>query len=97
MLKHVKTTQEFKNNIKEGNYLVDFYATWCGPCKMLEPIIEEISEEVNVLKVDIDELQDLATEYGIMSIPTIIYFENGQIKNKSIGYITKDEILNLTK
>lgn len=79
--------------------IVDFFATWCGPCKMLAPIIEQVSEEVsnrvNIYKVDVDECPASASRYGIMSIPTVIAFKNGEIANKLVGLVQKDKLLNL--
>ncbi len=79
----------------EGKVLVDFYADWCGPCKMMSPIIDRIAEEklnVTVGKVNVDENPEIASKYGIMSIPTIIIFENGIQKKTFIGLTSKDEI-----
>ena len=76
--------------------LIDFYATWCGPCKMLSPIITEISKEysdkVKVCKVNIDENQELALKYDIMSIPTLIFFKKGEAVNTSVGFCSKSEL-----
>ena len=94
MIKNVNE-KEFYNEIKEGKTLVDFYANWCGPCKMLSPIIHELSEEVTdikFLKVDIDEESELAEKYDVMSITTIILFENGVEVKKNIGLISKSEL-----
>ena len=63
------------NELTQERVLVDFYANWCGPCKMLGPVLEKVSDEIKVLKVNVDEYQDLAREYGVMSIPCIILFE----------------------
>lgn len=75
--------------------LVDFFATWCGPCKMLGPIVEQISEErddVIIAKCDIDECMEFAQEFGIMSVPTIILFKNGKELERDIGLKTKDRV-----
>lgn len=81
--------------------LVDFWATWCGPCRMLSPIIEEIaaekSETLKVGKVNVDEEPALATQFGIVSIPMLVLFKNGKIISTSVGYRPKDEILNELK
>lgn len=82
----------------EGEVLVDFYADWCGPCKMLSPIIEEIANErtdVKVVKVNIDECPNTAAKYNVMSIPTLIVFNNGAVKNQALGYMPKANVLNL--
>jgi len=84
----------------EKTVLVDFFANWCGPCKMLSPIIDEIAEEVNdikVCKVNIDEARDLAIKYDIMSIPTLLVFKNGNVANSALGLISKQKILDLIK
>lgn len=80
-----------------GTVIVDFYADWCGPCKMMSPIIDEIAKEnenIKVGKVNVDEAQDLATEYNIMSIPTIIIFKNAKLYKTFVGVTSKENILN---
>lgn len=80
--------------------LVDFYANWCGPCKMLSPIVDEVAEEVSnvkVCKVNIDEARNVAMQYEIMSIPTLLVFKNGKVVNRSLGFIKKEEVLKLIK
>ena len=84
----------------KGKVLVDFWAEWCGPCMMLGPIIEEVSEEVDDVKfckVNCDEARDIALQFGIMTIPNLIVFENGEQVNQSIGYIEKEDVLKLIK
>lgn len=84
----------------KGKVLVDFWAEWCGPCMMLVPIIEEVSEEVDDVKfckVNCDEARDVALQFGIMTIPNLIVFENGEQVNQSIGYIEKEDVLELIK
>ena len=86
--------KEILNN--EGIALVDFYATWCGPCKMIAPIIHDIANEstdVTVGKVDIDESLALAEKYGVASVPTLIIFKNGQEQERLVGFTSKNEIL----
>ena len=75
----------FNELISNGKILVDFFATWCGPCKMLSPILEEISSDrsdTKIIKVDVDECQSLAKQFGVMSIPTLILMDDGKIKDK---------------
>lgn len=81
--------------------LVDFWATWCGPCKMIAPIVKEIADEYDgkilVGKVNVDEEPDLTMQYNVSSIPTLMAFKNGQLVNKAVGYREKDEILKMLK
>ncbi|MBU0978948.1 MAG: thioredoxin [Patescibacteria group bacterium] len=91
------TADNFDQTLKDaGNkpVLVDFFAEWCGPCKMAAPIIDELAEEYKsqavVAKVDVDASHDLASQYGVMSIPTVIVFKNGQELNKQVGFIGKE-------
>lgn len=89
-IKIINSTQEFDDLIKQNKYvLVDFWATWCAPCRMVAPVIEKVaeqySEKVIVAKVDVDEQQDLAIRYGIQTIPTIIFFKDGKLASKEIG------------
>lgn len=81
--------------------LVDFWATWCGPCKMIAPIVKEIADEYDgkilVCKVNVDEEPDLTMQYNVSSIPTLMVFKNGQLVNKAVGYREKDEILKMLK
>ena len=80
----------------DGRVLVDFWAEWCGPCMMLSPLVDEVSDElddVKFCKVNCDEARDLALEYGIMTIPNLLLFENGELINQSVGYIEKQDII----
>ena len=81
--------------------LIDFWAGWCGPCKMLSPIVDEVAKELNgtvkVAKVNIDEEQDLAKSFGIMSIPTLVLIKNGKVQKTSVGVVSKTEIIEMTK
>lgn len=92
------TDEDFHSTIKNnGLVVVDFYADWCGPCKMQEPIIEELAKEANdkflVAKLNVDQNQDAATKYEVMSIPTIIIFKDGEIAERFIGMQSKDTLL----
>ena len=78
--------------------LVDFWASWCGPCRMVGPILEEIAEErsdIKVVKINVDEEQELAMRYQVMSIPTLLVVENGEVINKAIGARPKEQILDM--
>lgn len=96
------TNENFEEEVlkSETTVLIDFYAEWCAPCKMLSPIIEQIAEENNhikVVKINVDELQELAAKYEVMSIPTLVVIKNGQEVNRSVGFISKSQILELVK
>jgi len=82
---------KFEDLIKT-RVLVDFYANWCGPCKMLAPELVKASGDINVLKVDVDKHEDIARKYGVMSIPTLILFEDSTPVKQSVGFIDKDAI-----
>ncbi len=80
--------------------LIDFYADWCGPCKMLSPIVEEVARDnsdIKVVKINIDENEELAVKYGVASIPTLIVIENGEVKNIRVGLMSKSEVEELVK
>ena len=96
MLKHITNAAEFDAAIKEGKVLVDFFATWCGPCKMLTPVLEEVANEnpaLSVLKIDVDEVGPLAAKFGIQAIPTLILFKDGQQVATRMGYQNKNQLL----
>ena len=75
--------------------LVDFWATWCGPCQMLAPVLEELSQQVKVVKVDVDENPQLAMAFQVASIPTVIAFRDGKVVNQSVGVVPKETLLAL--
>ena len=80
----------FKNLINDKVVVVDFFATWCGPCKMLSPVIDELANkypDISFVKIDVDDCPNISKEYGIMSVPTLLKFENGQLIDKKIGYL----------
>ncbi len=92
------TNENFENEALKSDkpVLIDFWATWCGPCKMLSPIIEEIAEErddIKVCKINVDDEGELSIKYGVMSIPTLILMENGEVKNTSVGFMPKKEVI----
>jgi len=92
--------ETFKNLVLDNSktVLVDFYADWCGPCKMLSPIVDQIaaeSSDYDVYKLNVDEAPELAAKYGVMSIPTLIVFKGGQVAGKTIGVQSKQAILNM--
>ena len=95
MIKYLEKEEDF-NNIIQNRVLVDFYADWCGPCKRLGTILEEI-DTIDVLKVNVDLFQNISNKYGVMSIPTIIIFDKGNEIKKSIGFKTKNELLEFIK
>lgn len=78
--------EDFKELVK-NRVLVDFYADWCGPCKMLGPVVEKLSDEIQIVKVNIDHYQDLAREYGVMSIPCVILFDDGKEVKRNVGFV----------
>jgi thioredoxin 1 len=91
------TDQDFQTKVSDGLVLVDFWATWCGPCKMIAPVLEEVDAEigdkVQIVKVDVDENQQTAGKYGIMSIPTLVLFKDGDIVDKVVGFNPKEKLV----
>ena len=86
----------FNELIGKGEVLVDFFATWCGPCRMLSPVLEEISSDragIKVVKIDVDECPSLARNFGVMSVPTLYLFKDGKEVSKKSGFMPKEELL----
>ena len=97
MIEHINNESQFNEFIKEGTVLVDFFATWCGPCKMLTPVIEQVANEhpeLKVAKVDVDELPSIAAKYQVQAIPSLFLVKDGQVVSSSLGYINKNQLEN---
>ncbi|GEL76806.1 thioredoxin [Tenuibacillus multivorans] len=90
------TDQTFNEEVSDGLVLVDFWATWCGPCKMIAPVLEELdsemSDQVKIVKLDVDENQETAQKFGVMSIPTLILFKDGEKVDQAMGFQPKDAL-----
>lgn len=103
MAEIILTEENFEEEVIKSDIpvLVDFWATWCGPCKMLAPIIAQIADEkegeIKVGKVDVDEEMELAAEYQVASIPTVLLFKNGEVVETSIGFKPKEQLLDMLK
>ncbi|MDQ0298628.1 thioredoxin 1 [Salibacterium salarium] len=91
--------QSFAEETSEGVVLADFWATWCGPCKMIAPVLEEIDSEmgdqVKIAKLDVDENQETAGKYGVMSIPTLLMFKDGEVVETIVGFQPKEQLVEL--
>ena len=87
------------NELTKKKVLVDFYATWCGPCKMLSPVLDDLSNEIDIdiIKLDVDKHSELAREYGVMSIPTLILFDNNIELKRTLGFMDKEKIKGFIK
>lgn len=99
MIKHLENVNEFEKEVQGEVVLVDFYADWCGPCQMLAPVLEELDKEgkVKVVKIDVDSLPDLARQFRVMSIPTVMLFKNGQFVKKQLGYMPLEALKEFVK
>jgi thioredoxin 1 len=92
--------KEMRETLNEGRVLVDFFATWCGPCKVLKPTVEKFAAEqsdVNVVLINVDEHSDIASEFGVRSIPTLLYLENGEVIGREVGNKRLDQLYTFTK
>lgn len=99
MIKEI-INNDLDSELSDGLVLVDFYAVWCGPCKMMHPVIDSVVKEnsdLKVLKVDVDQNEELARIYGVMSIPTLILFKDGKMIEKKLGFTPKEIINNWIK
>ena len=98
-MNYIKSEKEFDEVIKKDKVVIDFYAEWCGPCKMLSPILDKVSKELNldIYKVNVDEVEDVARQYGIMSIPTVMIFEKGKMTKKNVGFMDNAELREFVK
>ena len=101
MIEHVNSLEELKEATKEGKVLVDFFATWCGPCKMIAPVLEELANDpsfgAKIVKVDVDEAVDAAMAFKIQAIPTLMLFVNGEATKSVLGFQRKDQIIDFVK
>lgn len=94
MIKHLSKQDLFEEEVKGSLVLVDFFATWCGPCSMLSPVIEELDKqvEIKVIKVDVDEFPSVAQKFRVMSIPTLVLFKDGKPVNVATGYMPLENL-----
>ena len=99
MIKHLSNANEFENEIKEGLVVVDFYADWCGPCQMLAPVLEELDKEtsIKIVKINVDEIPDLARQFRVMSIPTLMLFKDGKLSKKELGFMPIERLREFIK
>ena len=98
MIYHIESVNQYDELISEGECLVDFFATWCGPCKMIAPVLEGLDKtgelkEVKIIKVDVDEFPELSDRYGVQAIPTLIYIKEGKIVRQQLGFLNKNQII----
>ena len=97
MIHHIENGQMTNEVLKnEKLVIIDFFATWCGPCQMLTPVLQNLDkkygEEIEIYKVNVDEAQDSAIRYGVMSVPTLVFFKNGEEIERQVGYMEEEEL-----
>ena len=99
MIKHLSNVSEFEKEVQGQLVLVDFYADWCGPCQMLAPNLEQLDKEggIDIIKVNVDEIPDLARQFRIMSIPTLMLFKEGKFVKKVLGYMPIESLREFVK
>lgn len=100
MIKHLDSKADFITATASGTVLVDFFANWCGPCKMLAPVLEQLASDMpdlNIVKVDVDAASEIAREYNIVSIPTLILFKDGVAVDKQLGYMNINQLKTFVK
>ncbi len=89
------TAKNFNEHIKQNNVVIDFWADWCGPCKMLSPVFEELSKEIKTVhfaKVNVDESSEIASEHGVRGMPTLVFFKNGEEIDRVVGFSSKESL-----
>ncbi len=100
MIKVFDEDTEMKEEIKEGMILIDFFATWCGPCQMIAGELEELSasdDTIKILKIDIDRHPEIAKEYGVMAVPTLLFIKDGDLLERQTGFMPKEKIIEIFK
>lgn len=91
----IDSLDEFKNTIEDEKVLVDYYAPWCGPCRQMEPVVEELSADLNIQKLNVDELPSVAQDQSVMSLPTLVLYENGEEVARKVGAQNRSNIQEL--
>lgn len=99
MIKHLENSNDFEKEVQGEAVIVDFFADWCGPCQMLAPVLEELNKEggVKIVKINVDEVPELARQFRVMSIPTVMLFKNGQFVKKQLGYMPLEALKEFIK
>lgn len=99
MIKHLENAADFEKEVAEGTVLVDFFAEWCGPCQMLAPVLEQFDGEhaAKIIKIDVDEIPDLARQFRVMSIPTLMVFKDGKFVKKQLGFMPLEALREFVK